>query len=201
MKKPDKGEYGYVRAQKKRRVLITSILFAIPVIIFLTGYFHTGTRNNLFTFVAIMGCLPASKSAVGMILILLQKPLEPELYREIISHVKDMTVLYETTVSSYEKNMPMPCIVVSGLNVVCYSPQLNTDVAFAQNHIKKILQGNGYRADVKVIKELKPFLRRVDELYAHRAEWEAAVPFTPDERYPGATRNELVRQVILCICV
>lgn len=201
MKKVNKGEYGYIRAQKKRRILITSILFAIPVVIFLTGYFQTGTRNNLFTFVAIMGCLPASKSAVGMIMILLQKPMDAALYREISSHVKDMTVLYEATVSSYEKNMPMPCIVVSGLNVVCYSPDLKAEVSFAQNHIKKILQGNGYRADVKVIRELKPFLRRVDELYAHRAQWEAEVPFKPDERYPDATRNELVKQVILCICV
>lgn len=201
MKKVQKGDYGYIKAQKKKRVLITAVLFAIPVAIFLTGYFQTGTRNNLFTFVAIMGCLPASKSAVGMIMILLQKPLDAEVYKEIKSHVRDLTALYETTVSSYEKNMPMPCIVVSGLNVVCYSPELNADAAFAQNHIKKILQGNGYRADVKVIKELKPFLKRVDELWAHREEWEAAVPFTPDERYPDATRNELVKQVLLCICV
>lgn len=201
MKKIEKGNYGYVRYQKKRRVLITAVLFAIPVAIFLTGYFQTGTRSNLFTFVAIMGCLPASKSAVGMILMLLQKPMQPALYEECRAHVKDMTVLYEVCVSSYEKNIPLPCIVVSGLNVVCCSLDEKLDTAFVEKHIKKILQGNGYRADVKVFTDKKRFLRRVDELYAHRVEWEADVPFTPDERYPDATRNELVKQVLLCICV
>ena len=192
MKKVEKGAYGYINHQKKRRVIFTAVLFAIPVLIFLTGYFHTGTRKNLFTFVAIMGCLPASKCAVSMILMLMQKPMERALYNEISSHVKDMTVIYEATISSYEKNMPMPCIVISGLNVVCYSTDKKVDPSFAATHIKKILQGNGYRSNVKVMTELKPFLRRIDELYAHRKEWEAEVPFKPDERYPDASRNELV---------
>lgn len=201
MKKVAKGTYGYIKDQKKRRILMTVIAFAIPMIIYLTGYFQTGTRNNLLTVVAVLGCLPASKVAVGMIMMLMQKSMEPSLYEEIRTHVKDMTALYETTVSAYEKNMPMPCIVVSGLNVVCYSADAKVDAPFAEKHIKKILQGNGYRSNVKVFTDLKLFLRRVDELYANREEWEASVPFRPDERYPDATRNELVKQVILCICL
>lgn len=201
MKKIEKGTYGYIRSQKIRRTVITSILFAIPLAIFLTGYFQTGTRNNLFTFVAIMGCLPASKSAVGMILMLLQKPMDSALYEECRAHVKDMTVIYEACVSSYEKNVPLPCIVVSGLNVAGYSEDAKLDTAFVEKHIQKILQGNGYRANVKIFTDKKLFFRRVDDLYAHRDEWEASVPFTPDARNPQATRNELVKQVILCISV
>ncbi|MCI5994851.1 MAG: hypothetical protein MRZ45_02695 [Blautia sp.] len=56
--KAEKGDFGYIKAQKKKRTLITLGLFAIPLVIFLTGLHETGTRLNMFTFVAIMGCLP-----------------------------------------------------------------------------------------------------------------------------------------------
>lgn len=199
MKKVKKGDYGYISYQKKRRVLMTLGLFAIPLVIFITGYVQTGTRKNLFTFVAIMGCLPASKCAVGMIMMLLQKPMKAELYTKIKEHVRDMTVIYEATVSAYEKNTPLPCIVVSGLQVVCYCEDAKADTAFVEKHIKKILQGNSYKSNVKVFTDLKAFLRRLDEVYAHREEQEASVPFTEDSRYPGATRNELVKYVIMAI--
>lgn len=199
MKKVKKGEYGYISYQKKVRVLMTLVLFAIPIMIFITGYVQTGTRKNLFTFVAIMGCLPASKCAVGMIMMLLQKPMKSELYEKMKEHVRDMTVIYDATVSAYEKNTQLPCIVISGLNIACYCENTKADTAFVEQHIKKILQGNGYKSNVKVFTDLKAYLRRLDELYAHREEQEASVPFTLDERYPDATRNELVKYVIMAI--
>ncbi|MDO4343500.1 MAG: hypothetical protein Q4C50_01730 [Eubacteriales bacterium] len=201
MKKAAKGSYGYIRYQKKKRILITAVMFLIPLVIFFTGYMQTGTRKNLFTFVAIMGCLPASKCAVSMIMICLQKPMGEKLYQNISGHVRDMTAIYEATVSSYEKNMNFPCIVISGLNVVCYCEDEKVDAAFAQQHIKKILQGNRLRANVKVFHDLKHFLERVDEMYDHREEWEASVSYEPDERYPDLSRNELVKEIILAICL
>ena len=37
--KRDKGEFGYIKSQKIKRGLITLVMFAIPIIIFLTGLF------------------------------------------------------------------------------------------------------------------------------------------------------------------
>lgn len=201
MKKVKKGDYGYISYEKKKRILITVVAFAIPLVIYLTGLWQTGTKKNLFTFVAIMGCLPAAKCAVSMILICLQKSMAFEVYTQIKEHVRDMTVIYEATVSSYEKNLSMPCIVITGLHVVCYCDDPKADAAFAEKHIKKILQGNSYRANVKVFKELKPFLKRLDELYPNHKEHEAQVPFTEDERYPDVSRNELVKHIIMAISV
>ncbi|MDO5539099.1 MAG: hypothetical protein Q4F83_03355 [Eubacteriales bacterium] len=201
MKKVAKGNFGYIRDQKKRRIIITIIMFSIPLVIYFTGLLQTHTRKNLFTLVAILGCLPASKSAVGMILICLQKPMEKVLYDKILPHVRDLTVIYDTVVSAYEKNTQLPCIVISGLNVICYCEDTKVNSSFVESHIKKILQSNGYKANVKIFTDLNHFLRRVDELYAHREELEKDVPFTPDERYPDATRNELVKAVLLAISV
>ena len=184
MSKIQKGDFGYIRSQKKKRTVIALIMFAIPVIIFLTGLFITHTRKNMFTLVAIMGCLPASKFAVNMIMMWLQKPISEKQYEEIASHVKDMTVIYEATVSAYEKNTPFVCLVVSGLHVVGFTQSPKADPAFAEQHIKKILQGNGFKSNVKVFTDQKQFLRRVDELYPDHLEKEAAASLQKTAFYP-----------------
>ena len=69
MKKAEKGSCGYIQYQKKKRLVVTFILFLIPLAIYATGYIQTKTRLNLFTVVAILGCLPACKSLVGLIMI------------------------------------------------------------------------------------------------------------------------------------
>ena len=33
-----KGDFGYLSSEKKKRILITSILFAVPLLIFFTAY-------------------------------------------------------------------------------------------------------------------------------------------------------------------
>ena len=70
--KRDKGEFGYIKSQKIKRGLITLVMFAIPIIIFLTGLFITKTRLNMFIFVAWMGCIQAARASTGVIMMLMQ---------------------------------------------------------------------------------------------------------------------------------
>ncbi|MDO4632305.1 MAG: hypothetical protein Q4B01_00440 [Eubacteriales bacterium] len=201
MKKTAKGKYGYLKYEKKKRTLITAVMFAIPLVIYITGLLQTGTRKNMFTFVAIMGCLPASRSAIGMILVLLQKPMQEALYRECQEHVRDLDVLYECVVSSEKRNTSIACIVLYGLNVICYSEDPKLNASETETHIKKILQGNGFRSNVKIFTEKKGFFRRVDELYALKQAGGEQIPFKPNEQYPDATREELVAAVIKAVSV
>lgn len=55
--------------------------FGISIAVFLTGYLTTHTRNNLLTIVAILGCPPAARSAVGMIMLLPYRSFEEEKVR------------------------------------------------------------------------------------------------------------------------
>lgn len=199
--KAAKGDFGYIKAQKKKRTLVTAILFLIPLIIFFTGLHETGTRLNLFTFVAIMGCLPASRSAVGMIMMLMQKPIDPEVYQKVEARAGNLTRAYELTVSAYEKNTPLDSLVVCGYHVVGYTSSQKADTAFAENHIKEILKGNGFRADVKIFKDIKPYLERVSFLAKNQEEMEKDIPYTPKETYPELSRSELVKHTILAISI
>ena len=56
MKKVNKGDYGYIRYEKKKRLLITVALFLIPLAAFLAAFLITGTKKNIITVIAMVGC-------------------------------------------------------------------------------------------------------------------------------------------------
>lgn len=60
---------------------------------------------------------------------------------------------------------------------------------------------NGYKVDVKILGELRPFLERLDSMNEHKESLEEGLRFTPDPRYPDFTRDEMVKHVILNLCI
>ena len=53
-----KGDYGYLASEKKRRILITAVLFAVPLLIFFSAMLYFHTRLTIWTVIAVVGCLP-----------------------------------------------------------------------------------------------------------------------------------------------
>ena len=54
-----KGDYGYIRREKKKRLLVTLGLFVLPAIVFIVGLvLADGNKSNIFTVVAVVGGLP-----------------------------------------------------------------------------------------------------------------------------------------------
>ena len=85
-KKISKGNFGYFKSEKKRRLIITAILFAVPLFIFFTSWIYFKTRMTVWTVVAVVGCLPACKSMVSLIMILKCRPMDAGLYQKIQEH-------------------------------------------------------------------------------------------------------------------
>ena len=77
-KKVKKGDFGYFQSEKKRKLIITAILFAVPLFIFFTSWIYFKTRMTIWTVVTVVGCLPACKSLVGLIMILIRIVLADE---------------------------------------------------------------------------------------------------------------------------
>ena len=69
MKKTEKGMPGYLNYKRKIEIIRTLAYFGIVIAILLLGYFQTGTKLNLLTVVAIVGCVPASKVVVFLVFI------------------------------------------------------------------------------------------------------------------------------------
>lgn len=71
-----------------------------------------------------------------------------------------------------------------------------TNSAIATN----ISSASRYKTDVKVMKELNPFLDRLDSLNAHQEELRKDIVFKKDDRYAEYTdREELLKHIILAV--
>lgn len=196
-----KGEYGYLAAEKKRRILITAILFSVPLLIFFSAILYFHTRLTVWTVVAVVGCLPACKSLVSLIMIFRAKPVSADVYHKIHEHAGELTMSYEMYMTFYEKSANIDAFAICGNTVAGYSSDPRIDASFMEKECQKILRGNGFKATVKIFTRLDPFLERLDSMNAHKESLEEGIKFRPDEKYPELSRNELIKHTILAICL
>lgn len=203
-KKAKKGNFGYINREKMRRLLVTLGLFAIPLAFFFTGLIlNDGDRKTIYTVIAVVGCLPACRSTVNLILLWPKHSISQELYDEISVRAGQLVMVYELYMTSYEKNLMFESVAVCGEEVACLALQAERKGEFFEEHIQKILRTNGFKSHVKVFGDKKHFLERVDSLNAHYDELEDAAneKFRPDERYPDLSRDELVKHNLMAIAL
>lgn len=190
MKKVKKGTPGYLDYKKKIEIIRAFIYFGIVAAIFLLGYFQTGTRLNLLTVVAVLGCLPAAKVLVGVITRFPYCSIDKDRAEEIAEKTGHLTVCYDMVITSREKIMPVDCIVISGNNIFGYTHYEKVDLNVLAAHIKEILRQNQYTGlSVRILNEYKPFITRAEGL-DHIAEVEKA---------DTKEREDAIRRVILNI--
>lgn len=199
MKKIAKGSYGYIANHKKRQAVKTLLFFSLPLALVAVGLLSTNERINLLAVIGMVGSLPACKEMVNLLLFLPRKSMDAALYKEIHPHVGELVHLYELVLTTYEKNYPVDSMVICGSSLVGYTSGKDLDIRTGENHIRKVLKDNGLRQNVKIFSDLKHYLERVDTLAA-RTEKED-IPYTPDERYPELTREELIMHLMLAISI
>lgn len=160
-----KGQFGYLKAQKKREVLRTLLFFGLSLAVFIIGYLSTGTNKNLLTIVAVLGMLPASKSIVSTILYFKTKKFSKDIYEKTLPHIGKLNALYELVLTSYEKNFDISSIVISGYTIVGYSEWEKCDVNAAGKHIEKMLKQNSFtKENVKIFNDFEKYKNRLDQL-------------------------------------
>lgn len=189
----EKGTCGYLDRNKIYAWKKAGVMLAVPVFIFAAAWILKGTRENVMTVVAIVGCLPGCNQVVRAILASRYSSMDRELFEETEAARGTLPVLYETVFTAYEENYPVDCIAVSGREVIGYAADRKLDAAKAAEHIRSMLKKNAYRQNVKIFKEKKAFLERLKRLAETEAE---PVPFQGDGRYPGWSRDEIIRHLL-----
>ena len=86
-----RGTRGYLRTQKIYEILRTVLYFAISLSLFIAGWVSTGSRENLLTIVAVLGCLPACKSLVEMFMFLRYRGCDEQVAAKIAAHTEGLT--------------------------------------------------------------------------------------------------------------
>ena len=188
-------------SEKKRRALITVSLFILPLLVLIIGIVYYKTRNNVLTVLCIVGCLPGCRSIVNLIMILKCRPMDKDLYEKIRAHQGDLVMAYEMYLTFYEKNTYIDALAVCGNEVVLYTHDQSADVQYVEQNTQKVIRKNGYKATVHLQKNLDQFLLRLDSMNAHMDSLREGIKFTPDEKYPELTREELIMHTFLALCL
>ena len=195
-----KGDFGYLSSEKK--AYSHHIHFVCcTIVVFFTALLYFHTRLTIWTVVAVVGCLPACKSLVSLIMIFRARPLDASVYKKISQHAGKLTMSYEMYMTFYEKSASIDAFAICGNVVVGYSSDPKINLAFMEQEAQKILRGNGFKVNVKIFTRLEQFLERLDSMNEHKESLEEGIKFRPDEKYPDLSRDELIKHTILAICL
>lgn len=162
-----KGRRGYLNSQKKYEILRTLLYFGISLSLFAAGYIQTGDRINLLTVVAILGCLPASKSAVNAIMFLRFKSCSESVEDTIAAHSEGLDCIHDCVFTSYKKSYVVGHVTVRGNTVCGYSEDAKFDENGFYTHINELLKMDGHKdLTVKVFTSLSKYTERLEQMKA-----------------------------------
>ncbi|MCM1044923.1 MAG: hypothetical protein NC417_05400 [Candidatus Gastranaerophilales bacterium] len=162
-----KGSKGYLNTQKKYELFRTLLYFAISFSLFAAGWITTGDRLNLLTVVAVLGCLPASKSAVETIMFFRFHSCDERTADQIDRHTKGLASLYDMVFTSYTKNYRVDHMTVKGNTICGFSSQKNFEEQEFSKHIDGILKAENYKdTTIKIFTDLGKYMDRLKQLQA-----------------------------------
>lgn len=160
-----KGQRNYLDSQKRYEILRTVIYFAISLSLFIAGWVHTGKRENLLTVVAVLGCLPACKSVVDMIMFLRFKSCNAENADKIEAHNEGLNGLFDVVFTTYDKNFVIDHITVRG-NTLCGFTQSNKfDEQAFYKHLDTMLKKDNFKEiTIKIFTDIKKYTERLEQM-------------------------------------
>lgn len=165
MKKIQKGQNGYLKYQRKIVTLRTVGLFAIAFAILIVGLCTTGTKSNAMTVVAILGMLPASKSAVNMIMFFRFKDSSPKLHERSMAIVHDLPMQYDLVFTMPDKSYQIQQLACNANTICGYRDGDAQSLQKLQEHIKVMLEKDSLKnVEVKLWNDYGQFEKRLQQM-------------------------------------
>ena len=110
--KIQKGDAGYLRRRKRLLILEAVVSFGLVAALVIAGYVTTKTKLNLLTVVAVLGCLPASRILVNLIMVMPHDSIDEATELEISAVTEELTVAYDLVITSEKKAMPVAAVAI-----------------------------------------------------------------------------------------
>ncbi len=164
MKRVLKGDFGYIKFRRKFEIIKTLFMLALSIAMYEIGLITTGTNSNMLTYVAVLGCLPMAKFAIGAIMFIKAKGCSPEL-KEYFDKRGVTPWYYDLWFTSYDKNFQISALYYKKKNLLMITEDENLNAAECEEHIKNLLKTAGFdNLTVKVFIDRNKFADRVLEL-------------------------------------
>lgn len=160
-----KGSRNYLNSQKKYEVLRTLLYFSISISLLIAGYLQTKNRANMLTIVAVLGCMPACKSAVDAIMFLRYKSCREQAAEAIEKCSEGLDCLYDCVFTSYKINFSVSHLAVRGNTICGFSEDADFNEKEFYAHIDALLKQDGQKnITVKIFTNLTKYTERLEQL-------------------------------------
>lgn len=163
----NKGCFGYMQNRRLWSIIKTILFFGISVALYIAGIKTTGSNKNLLTIVAVLGCLPGSKSAVNMIMFLRYKGCSKEDFDKINKNYTNLHALCDFVFTSYDKSFEIHHMGITDKVICAYTANEKCDASACEKHLQNMLTQNGLKeVTIKVFKDLPKYRNRLEQLEA-----------------------------------
>lgn len=165
--KPAKGIRGYINKQKIIEIVRTLVMFGVSLGLYFYAYHLLGTNKSIWSIIAVLGILPASKSAVGMIMFLRFSSLSLEEYDGIVSCVGNVPTLYELIFTTKDKSFLVKACSCSMNTVILLADKSTKKYSSKEleNHLSDCIEREGIKGiTVKAYTDKENYCQRVSEM-------------------------------------
>lgn len=161
----DKGTYRYIEKQRLIEIAKTVFMYGLSLSIYFIGLKTLGTNKSLWTIIAVLGILPASKCAVNMIMFIKNKSIKSDEFNEVENARKDIPVLYELVFTTQETSFYVNAMACCNATIIAYSKENDKKIKKLNTHLLDSIgreELKGY--SLKIYNNQSEFVKRLKEM-------------------------------------
>lgn len=164
--KIQKGEYGFLKKQKKRFILKMILCVAGGLVMFGAGYLvNKGNPKNICSVLALLMALPLSKAFTELVVVFPFQDVEKSRYDKVAALCpKHATLLTGLVITSEKRSMNLDFLVECDGNVIGLAGRKEADLPYVNEYLTKGIRNWGYNYQVRIMKEEKAFLNAVQSI-------------------------------------
>lgn len=160
--KKEKGTRGYLKQKKIYQLLLTLACMIGVLVFIMIGFFVNKSVENMFTVIAVVLVIPASKFLVGYIVLIPYVQPDEKFYQRVFSNKYEL--LTELVITSTEKIMGVDFVAVKSKRVYCYISDKKIDKNYLEKYIKEIISEKYEGVGVKVFTDEEKYVLAVNGL-------------------------------------
>ncbi len=159
-----RGNYGYYKQKRIQVLLRTIVLFVLSLSLYFFGRYYLDTVQSVYTVIAVLGLLPASKSAVSAIMHFRPKECNQEVYERMQEFLSPFPTLYSLYITMYQHSTTLDCIHIYENHVIIYGSN-GVDQKEVEGYLTKVFAMHKLQnVSIKVMTEVEQYCNRVMQL-------------------------------------
>lgn len=162
---PVKGLNNYINKKKISETVKTVIMFGICIGIYFYAVYYYKTNKTIWSIVAVLGVLPAAKSAVSMIMFYRFKSLKKDEYESIRDFAGSIPMLYELVFTNSEKAYFVKACACVNNTIIMFSDDKKLKTKELSDHVNACINREELKGySLKVYSDINQFNGRLKEM-------------------------------------